>query len=213
MKFQEFKERLTVKNILMLLLGMVLINFGIAYSIQASLGTSPVSSLPYVFSQFTPLTVGNWTVIVHSTALLLQILILRKDFNPINLGQLLLAVIFGFITDFAIMVVGTVNCPTYLHQWLYCILGTVLIGVGVTFEVEANVMMVALEGLGYTIATKYNKKFGNVKSCQDVIIVALAIIISLVAMHKVVGVREGTVFAAVAVGQIAKFTKKIVFKK
>ena len=83
----------------MLLLGMVLINFGIAYSIQASLGTSPVSSLPYVFSQFTSLTVGNWTVIVHTTALLLQILILRKDFNPINLGQLLLAVIFGFITD------------------------------------------------------------------------------------------------------------------
>ena len=197
----------------MLLAGMLLINFGIAFSIQAALGTSPVSSTPFVLSQFTDLTIGNWTIIIHCIAIVLQILILRKDYNPINLCQIILAFIFGYFTDFCVWVVGTINCPNYAFQWLICIIGTILIGIGVSFEVEANIMMVALEGLAYTIATKYGKKFGNIKSLQDLTLVTIACMIGLLAMGKIVGVREGTFFAAVFVGQIAKFIKNHFFSK
>ena len=37
----------------MLCVGLLIMSFGIACSIKAELGTSPVSSLPFVLSQFT----------------------------------------------------------------------------------------------------------------------------------------------------------------
>ena len=40
----------------MFFVGLVIMSFGIACSIKAELGTSPVSSLPFVLSQFTPLS-------------------------------------------------------------------------------------------------------------------------------------------------------------
>jgi len=212
-KFLEFKKRLTLRNILLLLVGMLLINFGIALSIQANLGTATVSSTPYVLSKFTPFTIGNWTIVIQVVAILLQILVLKKDYNPINLCQLILAFIFGYFTDFCIWVVGTINCTSYLMQWAVDLAGMVLIGIGVAFEVEANVMMVSIEGLAYALATKYKKPFGNMKSLVDVCCVVLACILSLIGLGKIVGVREGTLVAAILVGQIAKVVKKILFTK
>ena len=61
---------------------------GVACSIQADLGTSPVSSLPYVLSRITPLSVGTTTILVNSGLVLLQILILRRRYDPLQLLQL-----------------------------------------------------------------------------------------------------------------------------
>ena len=73
--------------------------FGVAFSIKADLGTSPISSVPYVVSLFAPLTVGTATIVMHCVFILLQILILRKDYHPIQLMQLPAAFFFGYLTD------------------------------------------------------------------------------------------------------------------
>lgn len=72
----------------MFFVGLVIMSFGIACSIKAELGTSPVSSLPFVLSQFTPLSVGIASVLVNATLILLQILLLRRQYDPIQLIQL-----------------------------------------------------------------------------------------------------------------------------
>lgn len=72
----------------MLCVGLLIMSFGIACSIKAELGTSPVSSLPFVLSQFTPLSVGIASVLLNSTLILLQILLLRRQYDPIQLIQL-----------------------------------------------------------------------------------------------------------------------------
>jgi len=51
------------------------------------------------------------------------------------------------------------------------------------------------------------------KSLVDICCVALACILSLIGLGKIVGVREGTLVAAILVGQIAKVVKKILFTK
>ena len=76
--------------------------FGVAFSIKASLGTSPISSVPYVVSLFAPLTVGTATIVMHCVFILLQILILRRQYHPIQLMQLPVAVLFGYLTDFGV---------------------------------------------------------------------------------------------------------------
>ncbi len=62
--------------------------FGVAFSINAELGTSPVSSIPYVTSLISGLTVGTTTIIVNTVIVLLQIVVLRRHFRLIRLLQI-----------------------------------------------------------------------------------------------------------------------------
>ena len=75
----ERKERMIklLKQYLLLCAGLAVMAFGVAFSVKAVLGTSPISSVPCVVSMFTPFTVGTATIVMHCVFIALQILILR----------------------------------------------------------------------------------------------------------------------------------------
>ena len=129
-----------VKRYLMLCMGLAVMAFGVAFSIKAGLGTSPISSLPYVLSRLIPFTVGTTTIMLHVTLILLQILLLRKRYELIQLMQLPVALVFGSLTDFAVWALDGVSAGSYLEQWLLCAVGILLVGIGVSMEVTANVV-------------------------------------------------------------------------
>lgn len=194
-----------LKRYLLLLIGLSIMAFGVAFSIKASLGTSPISSVPYVVSLFAPLTVGTATIIMHCVFIALQILILRGDYHPIQLMQLPVAVFFGYLTDFGVWAVQRINCSAYWQQWLVCLAGTLLVAVGVSLEVKAGVVVLAGEGVVLAICQVLPKiKFGYMKVGFDVTLVVTACILSFVFTGRLQGVREGTVAAALLVGLIAK---------
>lgn len=194
-----------LKRYLLLLIGLSIMAFGVAFSIKASLGTSPISSVPYVVSLFAPLTVGTATIIMHCVFIALQILILRGDYHPIQLMQLPVAVFFGYLTDFGVWAVQGINCSAYWQQWLVCLAGILLVAVGVSLEVKAGVVVLAGEGVVLAICQVLPKiKFGYMKVGFDVTLVVTACILSFVFTGRLQGVREGTVAAALLVGLIAK---------
>ena len=199
-----------LKRYLLLLVGLSIMAFGVAFSIKASLGTSPISSVPYVTSLFTPLTVGTATITMHCVFILLQILILRKDYHLIQLMQLPVAFFFGYLTDFGVWAVQGISCNTYWQQWIVCIIGILLVAVGVSFEVKAGVVVLAGEGVVLAICRVLPKvKFGYMKVGFDVTLVVIACILSIVFTGRLQGVREGTVAAALLVGLIAKQLGKL----
>ena len=199
-----------LKRYLLLLIGLAIMAFGVAFSIKASLGTSPISSVPYVVSLFTPLTVGTATITMHCVFILLQILILRKDYHLIQLMQLPVAFFFGYLTDFGVWAVQGITCNTYWQQWIVCIIGILLVAVGVSFEVKAGVVVLAGEGVVLAICRVLPKvKFGYMKVGFDVTLVVIACILSIVFTGRLQGVREGTVAEALLVGLIAKQLGKL----
>ena len=199
-----------LKRYLLLLVGLSIMAFGVAFSIKASLGTSPISSVPYVVSLFTPLTVGTATITMHCVFILLQILILRKDYHPIQLMQLPVAFFFGYLTDFGVWAVQGITCNTYWQQWSVCIIVILLVAVGVSFEVKAGVVVLAGEGVVLAICKVLPKvKFGYMKVGFDVTLVVIACILSIVFTGRLQGVRVGTVAAALLVGLIAKQLGKL----
>ena len=193
-----------IKRYLFLCAGLCIMAFGVAFSIEASLGTSPISSLPYVSSLLTPLSVGNTTILMHCVFILLQILILRKRYDPIQLIQLPVAFLFGYLTDFAVWTLDKVTYNTYWQQWILCILGILLVAIGVSFEVAANVVTLAGEGVVLAICKVCPIKFGYMKVAFDVTLVLISCILSLIFLGGLHGVREGTIAAAVFVGLITK---------
>lgn len=189
--------------------GLMIMAFGVAFSIKAGLGTSPISSLPYVVSCFSSLSVGQATIIMHCAFILLQIIILRKRYEIVQLLQLPVAIIFGYLTDFSIYVIQGLSCHSYIQQWICCVVGIVVIAVGISFEVVANAVTLAGEGLILAICKVSSIKFGNMKVLFDVALVCSAIVLSLIFMRNITGVREGTVAAALLVGTLTKRFNKI----
>lgn len=197
-----------VKRYLMLCMGLAVMAFGVAFSIKAGLGTSPISSLPYVLSRLISFTVGTTTIMLHVTLILLQILLLRKRYELIQLMQLPVALVFGSLTDFAVWALDGVSAGSYLEQWLLCAVGILLVGIGVSMEVTANVVTLAGEGMVLAVCKVFPVKFGNAKIGFDVTLVVIASVLSLVFLHTLEGVREGTVAAAILVGMTARQVNK-----
>lgn len=82
MKITKEKRIEWTKRSIFYLLGLFFIAFGISIAIKSNLGVSPASSLPYVLSRkFTRLTLGTWTTIIYCVLVLIQLILLRKDFN------------------------------------------------------------------------------------------------------------------------------------
>ena len=198
-----------LKRYLLLLLGLSIMAFGVAFSIKASLGTSPISSVPYVVSLFAPLTVGTATIIMHCVFIIMQILILRRDYHPIQLMQLPVAFFFGYLTDFGVWAVQGISYDTYWQQWIICIIWIFLVAAGVSLEVKAGVVVLAGEGVVLAICKVLPVKFGYMKVGFDVTLVVVACLLSVVFTGQLQGVREGTVAAAIFVGLIAKRIGKI----
>lgn len=193
-----------LRRCLLLVAGLFIMAFGVAFSIKAGLGTSPISSLPYVLSLFTPLTVGTATIAMHVTLILLQILLLRRRYDPVQLLQLPVALVFGFVTDFSVWVLQGVAAPNYAMQWVLCLAGILLVGVGVSFEVTASLVTLAGEGMVLAVCKVFPVSFGNVKIGFDVTLVVIASVLSFLFLGGLYGVREGTVAAAFCVGLIAR---------
>jgi len=206
-------RKITAKRICLLLLGVATIALGVAVSIKANLGTSPVSSLPYNLFLVSGLSVGTSSVVVHIFFIVLQLIILKKEFTIYNLLQLPLGIFFGTFIDLGGKLVANINCSNYLEQFGLCLIGVILVALGVTLEVEANMIMLAVEGFASAVSKKSGKKFGDIKTITDVALVASACIIGLVFLHQIAGVREGTVIAAVGVGQLSKVFRKLLFSK
>lgn len=197
-----------VKRLIFLCLGLSIMAFGVAFSIKAALGTSPISSVPFVTSEISGLTVGQTTIIMNFIFVLIQIAILRKQYDWFQLLQFPAAILFGMMIDVAEFVLQPLAYSNYFQQWVYCAVGVFLVTFGVSVEVMANLVTTAGEGIVLAICKVAPIKFGNMKMIFDITLVCLSIILSLLFLGELQGVREGTIAAAIFVGQITKQTNK-----
>ena len=202
------KGRELLRRWLFFVLGLLVMAFGVAFSIKGNLGTSPISSVPYVISLFTPLTVGQVTICMHCVFVAVQILLLRKKYEPLQLLQLPVAAVFGYMTDFALWTMRSLSPGSYAGRLLLCAAGIVLVGVGVSMEVKAKAVVLAGEGVILAICRVTSVKFPKMKVIFDVTLVVIALAVSLLALGRVEGVREGTVAAALCVGFVVRLVNK-----
>lgn len=187
------------------IIGLFVNAFGVSFITKAQLGTSPISSVPYTLSMGFPLTMGTFTFLLNMVLIIGQLIFEKKDFQKIQLIQIPISVIFGYFIDLTMSLLSFLNPTTYILKVLFLLIGCAILALGVSIEVIANVVMLSGEAFVKTISSKLNKEFGTIKVSFDVTLVVSSSIISLLLFNKFVGVREGTIIAALIVGLIAKF--------
>lgn len=93
------------------IIGLFFSGIGVAFTKHGNLGVTPISSVANVMSlKFSALSLGNWLIIWNCVLIVAQILILRKDFKPVQFLQIPLSFLFGWFTDLGMMFVS--NIPT-----------------------------------------------------------------------------------------------------
>lgn len=182
---------------------------GAALITKSNLGTSPISSIPYVLSLIFPLTFGEFTILVNVLFVLIQFLILKKEFHPRQILQVVVGTIFGFFIDFGMFVFSFVNPTFYVTKIVDLLLGCCILAFGIYVQVDANVIYNPGEGLVKAISIKTGKKFGTLKIANDWTLVIIAVIISLIAFRTIKGLREGTILSAILVGSMVKIIHSI----
>lgn len=192
------------------IVGLFFMALGVAFSVNSNLGISPVNSLPYIMGQVSGIPMGTWVIVIFCSYIALQIIILRREFRPIQLLQIVFSTIFGYFVDVAKLLLGNASLPSYLGQLAMLSISILLVSLGVFLYVAVEMVPMPMEGLSLTIAQKAKVPFPSMKVIVDCIVVAVSISISLIYFHKLVGIREGTIITAVVTGKLIALLKKIV---
>ena len=199
-----------IKRYIFLLVGLFVNGLGVSFISKAGLGTSPITSIPYTLSLgFTP-TVGMFTLVFNIFLVILQVILLRRNFQLQNLLQLPIIALFSFFIDLTMSLLGFMQPETYSMKVVSLIVGCLILGFGVFMEMVANVAMLPGEATVRAVSDVFSTDFGKTKIAFDSSMTVIAAILSFIMFRHLDGVREGTIVAAILVGFIARLFKKYI---
>ena len=185
----------------MYFVGLFIMTVGIALSVKSNLGVSPVSSIPYTMTCVWGIEMGKATIIFHAALVLIQILILRKRFRPINLLQVVVGIVFGYFTTFCnYLATYLPSTDNMVMRIVLMLVSTVFIAVGIFFYLPADLIPLAGEGVMQAVSDVTKIEFSKVKIGFDCSMVVISVITCLICIHSLGSVGVGTVIAAFLVG-------------
>lgn len=199
-----------LKRYFVFIVGLYFLALGIVLIVRSALGTTPISSLNYVCSINTSLTLGTWTFLTNLIMIAIQLWLLRggygtrKDIVEILL-QIPLSFIFSAFIDLNMLLTYQLIPSNYYMSIGILLAGCIIQAIGVVLEIKPKVAMMSAEGLVKYIAQRLDKEFGTIKVRVDLTLVCLAILTSLAFSQRIDGIREGSIIAACITGYIVSF--------
>ncbi|MDR0884307.1 MAG: DUF6198 family protein [Oscillospiraceae bacterium] len=225
------KTKKIVTRLLFYVGGMMLVALGIRAAVRGGLGISPVSSPSRsvfnviathgwsldLFGWHVNITYGMCYTAIFVLYLLLQILILRRKFQPVQLLQIAVSTLFGYFVDLAGLIVDAIPVPSAMPYWLQLIFlacSILLIPTGLTFYLAAKLIPMPSEGLVLAIQTarkekKHDVPYHKVKVFVDSACVLSAILIVWLGTGHLTDIREGTVITAVMAGVVMGWLRPV----
>lgn len=197
-----------LKRYVLFIIGLFVNSFGVSFITKANIGTSPISSIPYTLSLGFKPTLGMFTLYMSIILIVVQMILLRKDFPKQYLLQIPVSIVFSWFIDLTMKQLSFMNPDTYLMSFISLLAGCAILGVGVYLEMVADVVMLPGESFVKAVSVTLHKDFGKTKVVFDSSMTIIAGAMGFVIFHKLAGVREGTVIAALLVGMIARFLKR-----
>lgn len=198
------------KRIIVYVIGLFFMALGVSFSVKSDLGVSPVNSIPYVVSLITGIEQGKCVTAIFIGFIGIQFLILLKDFKAKYLLQIIGSTIFGYFVTLANqLTTGVPACTSYPMRLAYLIISMILVAIGVALYLKPNLISLPGEGVMQAIVDKYGVAFPNAKTGFDTAMVVVAAVLSLLAFQGLKGVREGTIIAALGIGQLMKVWNRV----
>lgn len=195
-----------------MLVSLFIISFGVTLITKASLGTSPIASVPYVLSLCTSFTMGQYMMSMNLFFILIEMLLMNKEqilkMKYELLLQIPIGILFGYFIDLSFPLLAWFSPHNYIYHIAGLLSGCIIMAAGIAMEVQAGVAMMPADCVIRVLSNRLNREFGSVKLFFDVTLVVVACLISLFSSGHLVGVREGTIIGAVIVGPLVRFSRR-----
>ena len=200
-----------IRRYSLFIIGLFIASMGVAFSTKAGLGTSPVAAVPYTVSLISPLlTFGGWLNLWSVIQITVQVLLLRRNCKPVEIAiQTVLAFAYGYMTNFSCYLIDGMTVDTYPRQLLCMAASCLILGFGIWLQFMGQVAMLPGEAMNRAISTVTGKKYENIKILFDVLYIAAAVILGVIFLGGLKGVREGSIIAALAIGNIIKIYNRL----
>ena len=199
------------KDLVEMIVSVLVMSFGVVLTVKAQMGASPIVSLPNVLSGVVGMSLGTTVFIVYFILILIEGALFRdRSRILLTLSQLPFTMLFSVFVDLIVWMLGGWVVSGPVEQWVLVIVGTAIIGFGCVLEIDANISMLADDGLVLAISQVTKVRLDKVMIIFDICFVASAFIVSYVAFHDFVGVGWGTIFAGITLGLFVRLFTKVV---
>lgn len=198
---------------ILLTISLFIMTFGVALSVRSHLGSSVISTIPFVMSlagesaKAPALTIGEYTYLMNFLLVGLQAIILRRRFQPVQLFQLVIGFLFGFLLDINMWLTSSIVCDTLASQIVVQLLGCVVLACGISLEIRCGSVTMPGEGITVAVNKAAGIPFAKAKIIVDISLVAIAVSVGCFFFGswqwQVVG--PGTLIAMVFVGAAVKY--------
>lgn len=198
------------KRLFIYVLGLFIMTIGVSFSIKSNLGVSPVSSIPYTITLLAGLEMGKATILFHIVLILLQIIILGKDFKKKNINQLVVAIVFGYFTTFSNdLMTFLPTTENYAFRLIYLFLSIIFVAIGIFLYLPSDIVPLAGEGAMQAVSQKNEIAFPSVKVGFDISMVLISAITCWFLLDRLGSVGFGTILSAILVGIVLNFIMKL----
>lgn len=196
----------------LLCVSLFVMTLGAALCLRSNLGSSVISTIPYVMTlagesgQAPAFTIGEYTYLMNFLLVGEQMLVLRRRFELVQLFQLVIGFLFGFLLDINMVLTAPVVCDALPLQIGVQLAGCAVLAFGISMEIRCGSVTMPGEGFPVAVSRVTGAPFPKVKILVDISLVTIAIALGYFYFGRwqwhVVGV--GTLVAMVLVGALVK---------
>ena len=208
-----------IKRLIVFCAGQMILAIGVVIAVKSALGASPTTGIPNVIYQIlqskgnTSLGLGTITTAIYCVYILVQLVILRREFKLRMLLEIAVSFIFGYFLSLGQLMLASLPAPqTYLLRLIYLIISIPIMSLGIAVYVTPQISPAPAEGVTAAMSQKTGWPVPKCLLIFDIVIVAIAVIVSLIYFHGLVGVREGTIICALTLGPVMKPIMSVIQK-
>lgn len=190
-------------------LGLVFLSLGIVLAVKSNYGITVSTSPPYIISLKTQIvSFGTFNYIIQGIVLILMIIIL-KEMKLLFFLSFVTSVFLGYSIDFFTYIFKDFIAVSHVIRVSCFVVSILIIGLGLVFFIKSKQPILPFDMFVKEVSAKYNIRIGKFKTCFDVCILFVSILLSFIFFGELKGIGIGTLVSAVTIGSTVDLFMKL----
>lgn len=199
---RRVKTKRFILRLLIFCAGLVVLSLGIDLNTKTQLGISPINSVPFNVHKLTGLPLWVCVYALYLVFILMQWLLLKKDFHPVQFLQIATSFVCSILIQFFDDRLPLLTTP--VSQYLVLVLAIVLTAIGSAVTAGMHLTPNPGEGAAVAIGAALKKDFALGKNVLDLGCVVLSVAITLIFAGKIMNIGIGTLASMLFTGRVVK---------
>jgi len=198
-----------INRFMVVVISMIFTGIGASLALKAAVGVGAWDALSQSLSTVLNIKVGTFSMILNISCVVIQLLLLKKEFKINHILQIFVSILIGFVINFMFYdILSRITINSYFICISLLILSLVICAISVSIIMAIDFISFPLESCCMVIAKKTNKKFGFIRQAVDIISIIIAIGVAVI-FNSSITVREGTVIGMIIFGPMLDLFMKL----